>query len=561
MDLYRDGAWIYEWMGGRLQDRGASFRVWAPHAKSVFVTGEFNHWRDVPLERAGDLWVGFDQKALAGHKYQFTIENEEGKRQRKADPFALAGTLRPEQASRLIPLPKVHKALPHMPWERAPVNIYELHLGTWRVFEEGKLPSYSEIAPELASYCTNMGFTHVELLPLNEHPLDQSWGYQVTGYYAVTSRYGSLDDFITFVETLHAAGIGVIIDWVPGHFPKDDFGLSLFDGTPLFEGGEQLKWGTNLFDYTKQEVRHFLMGSALFWLNICGVDGLRIDAVSSILYCDFAEKSSGWSHRNEPGIAFIRALTDQIRAHHPGALLIAEEASHFPGVTRPTHEGGLGFDLKWNLGWTNDTLDYFAADPAERDRHHARLTFGMTYAFDERHALTLSHDEFAREGRNIHLLLPQEEREKQLLLLYTYLICMPGKKLFFMGAELGEIGPWSIDSRLDWERTATDLHTQIKALNHFYLENSALWERDFDWSGFEWISCDEKEKGILAYYRRSEEQELICVHNFSPSKQCIELPFEVEPLFGAHQGVLCEGQVAPLSSLILGKRQNQHILI
>jgi len=510
MELLCDEGWIYERMGGRLRRAGAAFTVWAPHATSVALIGDFNRWKAEPFKQLGEYWVTENLTAKEGDHYQFIVDGVE-----KADPFALANALRPDRASVLLPLPKNRLPLAHRPWEKAPVNIYELHLGSWKKKEGGGFPSYLELADRLAEYCTEMGFTHVELLPLNEHPLDQSWGYQVTGYYAVTSRYGLLGDFIAFVERLHKSNIGVIIDWVPGHFPKDSFGLAQFDGTPLFEGDEQVKWGTLKFDYAKPAVRNFLIGSALFWLQVCGVDGIRVDALASMLYKDFAQKCTDWQVEDLDAIAFIKELVGQVRAYCPGALLIAEDASRYPGVTKSLEEGGLGFDLKWNLGWTSDMLDYFSLSPLERDQHYSRLTFGMTYAFDERHALTLSHDDFSRQGRNVHTVFPKEDREKQLLLFYSYAMTQPGKKLFFMGTELGEVGPWCASRGLNWQRMGGFVHEKVRELNHFYLEHSALWERDFDWSGFEWIECDDIERGVLVFKRISNRESLICLHNFS----------------------------------------------
>lgn len=529
MELLSDQGWIYERMGGRLTNEGATFSVWAPNATTVSVIGDFNEWKEEPLELSGDFWVGENLSAHEGDCYQLVIDGI-----KKADPFALAHSLRPERTSKLIHLPMRSRPLVHPPWEKAPLNIYELHLGSWKRKECGGFLTYREIADDLAQYCTEMGFTHVELLPLNEHPLDQSWGYLVTGYYAVTSRYGLVDDFIAFVERLHAANIGVIIDWVPSHFPKDAFGLAKFDGTALFEGDEQAKWGTLKFDYANPAVRNFLIGSALFWLQVCGVDGIRVDALAAILYKDFAERHSGWQEEDADAIRFIKELVGQVREHCPGALLIAEDASQFPKVTKPLEEGGLGFDLKWNLGWTNDLLDYFAERPSERSKHHTRLTFGMTYAFDEKFTLTLSHDEFGRQGRNVHTIFPEEDREKQLLLFYAYAMTQPGKKLFFMGSELGEIEPWCASRELSWLRSESLMHQKIRELNHFYLKHSALWERDFDWDGFEWIECDDIKRGVLVFKRMSDQESLICLHNFSNQHQ-MNYPMEGVVLFSTDE--------------------------
>lgn len=510
---------IYEKMGGRLVEGGAIFRVWAPHAREVFVCGEFNAWKESPLVQGeAGIWSGFILEASAGQSYQLAVVDSKGKKQRRADPFALASALRPGQASLLAPLPAPHKPLERGDWEARPMNIYELHLGTWKRCDRGGFLTYEKIAEELAPYCWEMGFTHVEVMPLNEHPLDQSWGYQVTGYYSVTSRYGTLADFICFVEILHNAGIGLIIDWVPSHFPEDDYALTLFDGEPLFESGEKSLWGTHLFDYKSPQVRAFLMGSALFWLEICGVDGLRVDSVTSILYRDFAKKRHGWEEVREEGVAFLRELNATLKKKCPEALLIAEDASQFPGVTHPLEQGGLGFDLKWNLGWVSDTLAYFNTAPEEREKNHEKLTFGMTYAFNERYALSLSHDEFALQNRDVWEMLPatsEWEKLAHLRLLYSYMIGHPGKKLFFMGAELGEVAPWDIRDKLRWDRLGSSLHTMVRALNHFYLEHAALWERDFDWSGFTWIDPEDRASGVLSYIRKSGGENLVCIHNFS----------------------------------------------
>ncbi len=543
---------LYQKMGGRIcysspEGSGAFFHVWAPRAQKVFVIGDFNDWdatKSLMEKEEGGVFSVFIPEAKAGMRYKFALETEKGLIL-KADPYALASEMRPGNASVLVDtegfqwtdqawIEKRDTAGKDL---KCPINIYELHLGSWKVAEKGEYLNYRDIAKELSVYCKKMGFTHVELLPLNEHPLDQSWGYQVTGFFSVTSRYGMLNDFRAFVDILHKSGIGVIIDWVPSHFPQDDFALSNFDGAPLYEHPDENRryqplWNTLMFDYEKPQVTGFLISSALFWCDIMHIDGIRVDSVAAMLYSDFAEKGSESVIENPEGIAFLKKLNRTLEDHFKSVLVIAEDASQFPGVTKPLSEGGLGFDLKWNLGWMRDTSDYLEKPFDQRGAHHEKLTFGLMYAFNERFALSLSHDEVSCERGSlwdkIHVSDPKEKLA-HLRLLYSYLIMYPGKKLFFMGFEIGDMRPWDGMRSIEWELLQKKEHRSlcfmIEKLNAFYLEHSALWERDFDWSGFQWVDSENRDQNLIIYKRMSDEEVLICIHNFSQNEQKVSLEY------------------------------------
>jgi len=537
---------LYHKMGGRLcasnfNSSGAFFNVWAPHVKNASVVGDFNNWdpeKSPMAKETGGVWSVFIPEAKAGMRYKFAFQTEKGLLL-KSDPYGLGSEKRPQNASVLVSLEgfewtdqawidkrdKAGKSL------NCPINIYELHLGSWKLGEGGGYLNYRDIGKELGAYCQKMGFTHVEILPLNEHPLDQSWGYQVTGFFSITSRYGTLNDFRAFVNTLHEMGIGVIIDWVPSHFPTDDFALSHFDGTPLYEHRDENRrhqplWNTLMFDYEKPEVLGFLINSALFWCDVMHIDGLRVDSVAAVLYSDFAEKGSDSVIESPEGIGFIKKLNRAIQDNFPSVLMIAEDASQFAGVTKPLSEGGLGFDLKWNLGWIRDTTDYFEKTFDQRGAYHEKLTFGLMYAFNERFALSLSHDEVSSERgslwEKIHSRDPKEKLD-HLRLLYSYLITYPGKKLFFMGFEIGDMNPWNGSESINWDllqkKEHSDLSLMIEKLNAFYIKHSALWERDFDWSGFEWIDSSSRDRNLIVYKRMSTSEMLICIHNFSENDQ------------------------------------------
>lgn len=539
---------LYEEFGGRLMrekgEKGVRFVVWAPSAKAVSAVGDFNDWKveSTPLQiqdRLG-VWEGFVPGLKAGDRYKFALTLADGSVIMKADPFALQGEPRPLNASVIADLDAFkwedaiwQDRMRRRAHEDRPLSIYEVHLGSWLKSETG-FRSYKELAKRLVDYVKPMGYTHIELMPIQEHPLDESWGYQVTGFFAVTSRFGTPQAFQEFVNILHLNEIGVILDWVPAHFPSDDFALAHFDGTPLFEHEDPTqrkhpKWHTLVFNLERQEVRNFLYSSALFWLEKMHVDGLRVDAVSSLLYLDHEREPGEWTPNREGGrenleaIDFFKTLNSLVHEKVPGALMIAEESTQFPGVTRPVSEGGLGFDLKWNMGWMNDTLKYFCEKPEARKAHHNHLTFGILYAFKERYLLPFSHDEVVHGKGSLLSKMPGDRFEQfaGLRLLHSYHFCQPGKKLLFMGGEIGAIKEWDAVGGLDWELLKQPLHQGVqllvRELNEFYRLNNALWEHDFDERGFEWVHLDDKENSIISYQRKSSTQKLLCVHNFTPA--------------------------------------------
>ncbi len=412
------------------------------------------------------------------------------------------------------------------------MNIYEVHLGSWKR-QSGGFLNYREIAHELAVYCKEMNFSHVELMPIAEHPLDESWGYQVTGFFAVTSRYGNPSDFQYFVDHMHKEGIGVIVDWVPAHFPTDDHALANFDGTCLFEHrdpkqGYHPHWFTSIFNYGRPEVSNFLIASALFWFEKMHIDGLRVDAVASMLYLDYGRNEGEWipniygGRENLEAIEFIKHLNSVVHEKHPGILMVAEESTSFTGVTHPLEQGGQGFDLKWNMGWMNDVLRYFHKDPIFRNYHHNDLTFGMLYAFSERFILVLSHDEVVHGKGSLISKMPGTDWQKfaNARLLYSFMICQPGKKLLFMGGEIGQWHEWSCKEEIHWFLLQYDKHrglqSCVKELNRFYHEHTALWEFDFDPRGFEWVDFADKRNSVISYLRKGTNRYLLCVHNFTP---------------------------------------------
>jgi 1,4-alpha-glucan branching enzyme len=528
---------LYNLMGGRVAAGGANFCVWAPHAKAVFLIGDFNHWdgRGHPLSPVGSsgVWHIFVPDLKEGDLYKFEIHTADGKRLYKADPYAYCSETRPKTASRLFDIDRF--AWTDDAWMKKrggldrPINIYELHANSWK-----KGLNYRQLAHELGAYCHEMGFTHVEFLPLTEHPLDESWGYQVSGFFSITSRFGTPEDFQYLVNHLHNLGIGVIIDWVAAHFPKDDFSLAYFDGTALYEHADPRQgyhphWNTHIFNYGRYEVSNFLLASALFWLDKMHVDGLRVDAVASMLYLDYGRAAGEWvpnfygGNYNLEAIEFLRHMNSIVHHYFPTALVFAEESTTFPGVTHALDHNGLGFDLKWNMGWMNDTLRYFAKDPIYRQHHHNDLTFGLVYAFSERFILPLSHDEVVHGKRSLLAKMPGDDWQKfaGLRLLYSYMICQPGKKLLFMGGELGMWNEWDCKGELPWHfleyQRHQELHSCFKALNHFYLEHPALWEKDFDPGGFEWIDASDTQNSVISYVRKGHEKAVVVVHNFTPS--------------------------------------------
>ncbi len=520
---------------------GTKFAVWAPNAKKVSCVGDFNHWDGnyLPLRSLGScgIWEIFVPGIQEGERYKFEIFTQTGERKIKADPYAHFNEPRPLNASVVFNVNKF--VWSDADWmekrtKKAPLCIYEVHLGSWQRDAHGKFLNYREIALRLALYCQEMGFTHVELMPVMEHPLDQSWGYQVTGYFAVTSRYGTPEDFQFFVNHLHQQGIGVIMDWVPAHFPTDDFSLAQFDGSFLYEHADPKKgfhphWSTLIFNYGRLEVANFLISSALFWLEKMHIDGLRVDAVASMLYLDYGRPAGEWipnkfgGNINLEAIEFIKHLNSIVHEKFPGALMIAEESTAYEGVTRSLEWGGLGFDLKWNMGWMNDTLRYFTTDPLFRCYHQQLLTFVMIYAFSERFVLVLSHDEVVHGKASLLAKMPGDRWQKfaNMRLLYSYLICQPGKKLLFMGGEFGSWDEWNVSEALPWHLSQYEEHRQlkqcIKELNQLYLQSPALWQWDFDPQSFAWIDFFDSKNSVISYLRKSNKQIFICIHNFTPT--------------------------------------------
>lgn len=523
--------------------KGVQFAVWAPNAQAVSLVADFNHWdgRVCPMRSMGSsgVWELFVPGIGEWEKYKYEIHTKEGYLRVKSDPVGFYSEMRPNNASVVYDLDQY--AWKDQAWMEKrsqrtldrPMNIYEVHLGSWRNYGKnpwGAFPGYRQLAADLAKYCKQMGFTHVELMPIMEHPFDESWGYQVTGFFSVTSRYGTPSDFQYFVDHLHQNDIGVILDWVPGHFPTDDFSLNRFDGTALYEHedprrGMHPHWHTAIFNYGRKEVSNFLIASALFWIETMHADGLRVDAVASMLYLDYGRNPGEWipnpdgGNLNYEAIEFLKHLNSVVHKRAPGVLMIAEESSSFLGVT---HSNGLDFDLKWNMGWMNDTLCYFSKDPIYRKHHQNELTFSLCYAFTEKFLSVLSHDEVVHGKRSLLSKMPGPDWQKfaNVRLFYSYMICHPGKVLLFMGGELGQWSEWNCRAEVEWYLLQYPLHEglqkMVRELNHFALAHPALWELDFDWRGFEWIDFSDAEQSVVSYLRKSSNQYLACVHNFTP---------------------------------------------
>lgn len=525
--------------------KGVKFAVWAPAAKRVSVVGDFNRWdgRVNPMRSLGSsgIWELFIPGLATGEKYKFEIKTQSNQILIKSDPYALQSELRPATASIVADIDNFEWT--DQAWIQnriaskdtpKPMAIYEVHLGSWKRKEGWKFLNYRELAIDLAEYCKNMGFTHVELLPIQEHPLDESWGYQVTGFYAATSRFGTPEDFQWFVNHLHANSIGVLIDWVPGHFPTDDFSLARFDGTALYEHedprqGFHPHWNTYIFNYGRFEVSNFLIANALFWIEKMHVDGLRVDAVASMLYLDYGRNEGEWipnrfgSKENLEAIEFLKHLNSVVHERVPGALTIAEESTSFSKVSHPLPYGGLGFDMKWNMGWMNDTLRYISKDMIYRSYHHNDLTFGLLYAFSERFINVLSHDEVVHGKNSLIGKMPGDIWQKfaNLRLLYSYMICQPGKKLLFMGGEIAQWNEWWSARSIEWDLLQFIPHQEIQRmvqeLNHVYQAHPALWERDFNHTGFEWVDFADAHNSVICYLRKSKNEILLCAHNFTPN--------------------------------------------
>jgi 1,4-alpha-glucan branching enzyme len=542
---------LYEKLGAHLREidevTGTAFTVWAPNASSVAVVGDFNSWdgRLHPMRSLGasGIWELFVPDVEEGAHYKYEIRTREGRLRLKADPVATWSERPPGNASRVYR--SQHEWTDDEWLERRaqgdrlhePMSIYEVHLGSWRrnPLEDNRPLSYAELGEELADYVTDLGFTHVELLPVMEHPFSGSWGYQVTGYFAPTARFGAPDDFRSFVNCLHDRGIGVILDWVPAHFPRDDWALALFDGTQLYEHADPRRgahpdWGTLVFNFGRREVRNFLLSNALYWLREHHADGIRVDAVASMLYLDYSRKAGEWIPNEFGGredleaVSFLKELNETLFGRVPGVISAAEESTAWPGVSRPTYLGGLGFGFKWNMGWMHDTLVYFQKDPVYRRHHHHTLTFSLLYAFTENFILPLSHDEVVHGKRSLLDKMPGDRWQKfaNLRSLYAYMWGHPGKKLLFMGGELGEWEEWNAEGSLHWDLLEyaehAGLQSLVRDLNRVYRETPALWERDFDGSGFRWLEANDAANNVLAFARWDEsgERPVVCVLNLSP---------------------------------------------
>lgn len=523
---------------------GVRFAVWAPGAKRVSLVGDFNYWdgRVNPMRSMGQsgIWELFVPGLKEGLKYKFEIKTQDGKLLLKADPYAYYSEVRPSTASIVYDIHRFkwddHEWMSKRVEGQGhahPLNVYEVHLGSWR--RKGPdFKNYRELAKELAEYCKEMGYTHIELMPIQEHPLDESWGYQVSGMYAPTSRFGSPEDFQWFVNHCHQMGLGVILDWVPGHFPVDDFSLGRFDGTALYEHedprqGFHPHWNTYIFNFDRKEVSNFLIANALYWLEIMHVDGLRVDAVASMLYLDYGRNEGEWipnkygGKENLEALEFLKHLNSITHQRMPGILMIAEESTCFAGMTQPVHQGGLGFDLKWNMGWMNDTLRYMARDMFFRHHHQNELTFGLLYAFSENFILVLSHDEVVHGKGSLISKMPGDLWQKfaNVRLLLSFMMCHPGKKLLFMGGEIAQWNEWyckaEIEEFLLQYPTHRGVFEMVREINHLYLRKGCLWERDFVPTGFEWVDFSDQYNSVISFIRKGAWDRVLCVCNFTPN--------------------------------------------
>jgi 1,4-alpha-glucan branching enzyme len=539
---------IYRIMGAHCCEHegveGVRFATWAPNARRVSVVGDFNNWHGLShaMRSRGPsgVWELFVPGLVAEEKYKFEVCDARGNLHLKSDPYGNRFEMRPATAA-IVCAPTQFSwedetwlaQRARWDWQHAPISIYEFHPGSWRRDANGSFLNFREMAVQLAEYIVPLGFTHVELLPVTEHPLDDSWGYQTTGYFAPSQRFGCPDDFRFFVNLMHDHGIGVILDWVPAHFPRDDHALARFDGTALYEHadprkGEHSDWGTLIFNYGRNEVRNFLLASANYWLEEFHLDGLRVDAVASMLYLDYSREDGEWEpneyggRENLEAIDFLRQLNSLTLGRHPGSLMIAEESTAWPQVTRPSWVGGLGFSIKWNMGWMHDTLNYFSQDPIYRQYHHDKLTFGLMYAFSENFLLPFSHDEVVHGKRSLLTKMPGDEWQRfaNLRLLYAYMFTYPGAKLLFMGCELAEPGEWRHQGQLSWDLLQQPphrgIHQVVSDLNRLYREAPSLHRNGFDSTGFEWIDCHDSTQSVLSYVRRAGDDFSIVVLNFTP---------------------------------------------
>ena len=542
---------------------GTLFSVWAPNAVRVSVVGDFNDWNGLrhPLRRRGTVWEIFVPGAIVAMSYRFEILTQEtGERLLKIDPYGWGFEQRPATAS-IVTDHAAHAwgdeawmGRRRRNWSQAPVAVYEVHLGSWQRHGQNDYLSYEDLARRLVAYVVSLGFTHIELMPITEHPLDASWGYQPTGYFAPTRRHGTLAEFRRFVDCCHQAGVGVILDWVPGHFPKDDHALARFDGTHLYEyedpaRGEHRSWGTLVFNYSRNQVKNFLLASACFWLEECHLDGLRVDAVASMLYLDYARESGDWApnqfggNENLEAINFLRELNEIVHRRYPGVLMIAEESTAWPLVTRPSWMGGLGFGMKWNMGWMHDTLEYLSLDPALRHYHHELLTFGLLYAFNENFMLPLSHDEVVHGKGSLFSRMPGDHSQRfaNLRLLYVYMWTYPGKKFLFMGNEFAQEREWDYATSLDWDLLARSEHRGIQILirdlNRCYQGLASLHGHEFSQEGFEWLDHHDAARSVVVFLRRAGlDLHTVVVLNFAAVGR---LGYRVGvPLPGLYQEIL-----------------------
>jgi 1,4-alpha-glucan branching enzyme len=543
---------IYEKLGAHLRPTGGTrFAVWAPNAERVSVVGPFNHWdgRAHIMRPRGSsgIWELEIPAVGAGTQYKYEIRGKDRRLFLKADPYGFAMQLRPDNCSLVTELDGYLwqdgawlERRAHQEPLRRPFNAYEVHLGSWRRPWHARIPpfmNWSEAIEQLIPYVLDMGYTHLELMGLSEHPLDASWGYQVVGYYAATSRYGTPQDFMRFVDSCHAAGIGVILDWVPAHFPRDDHGLVQFDGSALYEHadtrlGEHREWGTKVFNYGRHEVRNFLVANAIFWMDKYHVDGLRVDAVAAMLYLDYSRKPGEWlpnrhgGRENLEAIEFLRQMNNAVHAAFPGVLTIAEESTSFPAVTKPPEFGGLGFNFKWNMGWMNDTLRYVSLDPVIRRYHHELITFSFVYAWSENFVLPISHDEVVHGKRSLLGKMPGDVWQKRanFRLLLSYMCAHPGKKLLFMGSEFGQQQEWRDYEQLDWQQLANPEHASLRdcarALNRLYSANAQLYGSDCEPQGFRWLDLHNANDSVWAFSRLAVGQDtgapIICIFNATP---------------------------------------------
>lgn len=554
----------YELLGAHYGKKSTRFCVWAPNARHVSVIGDFNGWNIYKNPMYKITNEGLFEVVIEGVKefqaYQYAITTEDDRLLYKSDPYAFHSQLRPDKASKVVDLTKYQfndqewmnkRHLVHQ--YDQPLNIYELHLGSWRKYADGNFFNYADIALELATYVKKLGYTHIELMPLSEYPYDPSWGYQVTGYYSVTSRYGTPTDFMKFVDICHQQEIGVIMDWVPGHFTKDEHGLIEFDGKYLYEPSSPLRmehkeWGTRCFDYGRCEIQSFLVSNAIFWCDVYHIDGLRTDAVSSMLYLDYGRKNGEWEKNsfgtniNLEALAFIKKVNASIKKFDSSVLMIAEESTTYPEITTPLADGGLGFDYKWNMGWMNDTLRYMQTDPLFRGSNSNLITFQMTYIFSEHYILALSHDEVVHLKKALIEKMPgaYDQKFAAIKSYMTYVITHPGKKLLFMGGEFGQFTEWNENRELDWSSLQYERHQTLQQyvldLNQLYLHHSALYDDTKYWRGFEWVVVNDNEHSVFAYLRKSSKEELLVILNFA---YCEWINYELNIEAGTYRVLIC----------------------